>query len=424
MLAAAIIIAGICLFVAGTMRLTGACAVARAEQRHRRDADTTRDHDASRLTTQYCQQAEQLAAKRPGWLGWRPLTVYRIVRESVDCKSFYLRDPDGAPLPAFLPGQFLTVAVKNENGTMTSRCYSLSDAPDQRYYRITVKRVCGGAFSPRLHDTVGEGDTLMARAPAGVFVSDSNPQVPLNLIAAGIGITPMISIIDHCQLWQPTRVVQLFYQIRDLEQAPLLEQAARWAAANERVRLYLYVSRPGHSIPKWVAGVGRLNGQEVVRRCELAGGGASSPVLTRGQFMICGPPKMIASLQDELVEQGIDPHRITVEAFGGPSSASPSTPATECEQAPGDNKAGHHVEFAKSGKTFPCSTSHPTILETAEAHGLELESGCRGGDCGACLLRLLKGEVHYPSTPGYAPLGTDEVLACVAQPSGPISVDA
>ncbi len=151
--------------------------------------------------------APRSALRTPGASGgWRALRVAR--REHEDrartlC-SFHLAPVDGAPLPPFVPGQYLTLAVPIGAARTLTRCYSLSDRPDARGYRISVKRVLApagrpelprGACSNQLHDQLQIGDVIKAKAPAGRFVVDPEPGVSIVLIAGGVGITPLLGML-------------------------------------------------------------------------------------------------------------------------------------------------------------------------------------------------------------------------------------
>jgi ferredoxin-NADP reductase len=287
--------------------------------------------------------------------------------------------------------------------------------------RITVKRVPGGTVSNWLHDQVAAGDPLQVRAPAGLFVPDEDARVPLHLIAAGIGVTPMVSIARYYQQVQPDRNVQVFYQVRNLEQAPLLKPLSRWAAENQQARLYLYVSSELAIRPPWITAIGRLDAEAILQRCERDETGR--PL---GQFMICGPSAMLDALRSSLLAAGVHAEQIVIETFvaarqtGGGNLAAD----TAGEPAPKVGGKGYEVSFAKSGCVGRSGELRPTLLEVAEEAGVPAESGCRNGDCGACVMKLLKGQVRYEHEPSFGPLADDEVLACVALPEGPITVDA
>ncbi|MDI1261483.1 NO-inducible flavohemoprotein [Aquabacterium sp.] len=134
------------------------------------------------------------AAKSGGWRGTRAFKVARKEPESDLITSFYLEPSDGGPLPAFQPGQYLTL-VLNVNGQELRRNYSLSDAPGKPWLRISVKREAGGLASNWLHDDVQVGQELRVQAPAGDFVLDGATR-PLVLVTGGVGITPAMSMLE------------------------------------------------------------------------------------------------------------------------------------------------------------------------------------------------------------------------------------
>jgi len=159
-------------------------------------------------------------AASAAWPGWREFRV--VAREFEDASrtqcSFHLEPVDGAQLPPFLPGQYLTFSLPVVGGDpgvagagrALTRCYSLSDRPGSSSYRITVKRVPSppgrpdlppGASSSHLHDRVHVGDVLTIKAPAGRFLIDASSDLPIVLVAGGIGVTPMMSMLRWWWAW-------------------------------------------------------------------------------------------------------------------------------------------------------------------------------------------------------------------------------
>lgn len=130
-----------------------------------------------------------------GWRGQRALRVIRRERESEGITSFYFEAADGLPLARFLPGQYLTLILEID-GQPVRRNYSLSDAPDKPWYRISVKREMGGRASGWLHDHAIVGSELKAQAPAGEFTLNSDARRPLYFVTGGVGITPAISMLE------------------------------------------------------------------------------------------------------------------------------------------------------------------------------------------------------------------------------------
>lgn len=156
---------------------------------------------------------EAQAAQANGWRGFKPFRVERKVVESDAVASFYLRPADGAHVPAFKAGQYITVRAPYGDST-TMRNYSLSDKPGHDYFRISVKRETGlnamtpnGMVSNWLHDAIEEGAVLDIAPPCGEFCLEpaSHPERPLVLLAAGIGITPILSMLEQAVETTPDR---------------------------------------------------------------------------------------------------------------------------------------------------------------------------------------------------------------------------
>ena len=237
-------------------------------------------------------------------------------------------------MPPFKPGQYLTFQLKNvSSGPDRSavrgaivRCYSLSDKPDERTYRVTIKRVPSpsnrpdlpaGVASTHFHDRVNVGDVLSVKAPAGNFYINANVDRPAVLIAGGIGVTPMISMLRCCLAEQPGRALHLYYGVRCGADHAFKGQLALLAASNPNFRLNVVYSNPA---PSDRAGAdyqhtGYIN-IELLRR-----------TLPHGQheFYVCGPPAMMESLVPAIVEWGVPVSDVHFEAFGPATVRLPTT---------------------------------------------------------------------------------------------------
>ena len=148
---------------------------------------------------------DQRAAAPGGWLGWREFVVDRVVPESEIITSFYLRPQDGGPLPTFKPGQYVTLSVDHPTTPTSPRNYSVSCPAGQDYYRISVKRegapddapdAPAGLASNYLHDQGGPGTVVRVSAPAGDFFLGAQDGRPLVLLSGGVGLTPILSMLD------------------------------------------------------------------------------------------------------------------------------------------------------------------------------------------------------------------------------------
>ena len=363
------------------------------------------------------------------WEGWRDFRVAR--REFEDAAqsqcSFYLQPVDGQPLPAFRPGQFLTFSLEVNGPSADSpqalrpltRCYSLSDGPDPAHYRVTIKRVPAPAEHPEwppgqssnhFHDHVQVGDLLRVKAPSGHFFLDPDARVPAVLIGGGIGITPMISMLRWCLAHQPQRVVHLYYGLRNSREHAFKQRLEEIAAVHPALRLHVVYSRPS---AQDVAGrdyqhAGHVD-VELLRRTLPHG---------RHQFYVCGPPAMMQTLVPALAEWGVPLQDLHYEAFGPASVKLPGAPAPA---AVADTAL--EVKFARSGRTLNWDGSDASLLDFAERHGIEVDSGCRSGGCGACQTRLIEGSVQYEHTPDHD-VTEGHCLLCVGRPAASLVLEA
>lgn len=171
---------------------------------------------ANILTEREQQIYEENAKKPGGWEGFKRFQVIRKEKESSNITSFYLASADGSPLPAFKPGQYITMRVATPDGQTTMRNYSLSDKPGQDWLRISVKRegtpqaqMPEGYVSNLLHDTIAVGQELEVAPPCGEFFLDVTEKHvrPLVLLAAGVGITPIMSIMLTALETMPEREI-------------------------------------------------------------------------------------------------------------------------------------------------------------------------------------------------------------------------
>lgn len=358
------------------------------------------------------------------WKGWRDVIVRSVKDETPDCRSFVLAPVDGDPFPSFRGGQYLTVRLSNpENGKNVTRCYSLSSGPEERHYRITVKRVPGGKMSNLLHDTVAPGDTLQIQAPKGKFHYDpteaTDSPLPLNLVAAGIGITPMMSMLFQSLNESSTREVNLFYQIRNATEAPFLTPIRELAAALQSttgVRVHLWFSKPHPGDCRDGDSTGRLSARSILEQIGHE----------RGEFLICGPDVFMNAFAEGLVERGVASKNVKFESFGGKSKSvgALAVPVID-DAADGTDELSvtHAVRFETSNQTGMFVSGMDGLLDVAEALDIAVDSSCRSGDCGSCVKRLLGGEVGYDEPPE-CDREDDEVVMCVAKPKTDVVLDA
>jgi len=351
-------------------------------------------------------EAEALARQ------WRPFRVSQLVDESAGIRSLHLEPADGKGLIAHRAGQHLPIGVTLPGeADPVLRTYTLSCAPSDGRYRISVKR--DGRVSQFLHDQIGPGAIIEAKGPAGGFTIDAAEKRPAVLVAAGVGITPMLAMLRHIVYeglrTRGVRPTWLFHAARSsAERAFDAEIDALAEAAQGAVRVIRVVSRPGpaEQAGRDHNGVGRLNAD------------AFKQVLPFDDydFYLCGPGGFMQQMYDGLRGLDVADRRIHAEAFGPSALARrPDAGAAPVEHA-APSQASVAVLFTESAKEARWEPDSGTLLELAEARGLKPEYSCRAGSCGSCAARLLKGRITYPIAPT-APTGPGEILICSAVPA-------
>ena len=359
---------------------------------------------------------EALARQRADALrhDWRPFRVVRVELESAAIKSFYLEPTDGAGLPVFEAGQHLPVRLALVSGGKPSiRTYTLSLAPSDGAYRISVKRE--GLFSQFMHDRVQVGDVVEARSPLGDFVVDTHERRPLVLLSAGVGITPMLAMLRSVvyEGLRKRRMRKTFFvhcarsKGERAFESEILELQQRGGDAIAVVRV-LSQPEPGCEQGKDYDYKGRID----------TGLLKSVLPLDDYDFYLCGPSAFTQGLYDGLRALRIADDRIHAELFG-PSTLHRAPDNTETVvgyTSPPPAETAVPILFSKSLKEARWQPGSGSLLELAEARGLSPEFSCRGGSCGTCKTKLLAGQVSYAAQPAMH-LAKDEVLICCCVPA-------
>lgn len=364
----------------------------------------------SLMTGDWEQAGDRIAAQQLR-TSWRPFRIARIVDESSVIRSFHLEPADGKGIVAHEAGQHLPIRVRPDPAAEpVLRTYTLSTAPSDGHYRISVKRQ--GLVSNHLHDDLVVGDMIEARAPAGGFVIDPLESRPAVLLAAGVGITPMLamlrSIVFEGLRKRRIRPTIMFVAARSLAERAFDQELADLAAqSGGAVRVIRLLEMTEGAIP----GVdfdaeGRI-GVDLFRQ---------TLPFDAYDFYMCGPPPFMQGLYDQLSDLGVPDARIHAEAFG-PASLRRREPES-ADVLPPVAQQPVPVAFAKSGKEARWDAAAGTLLDLAEARGLTPEYSCRGGSCGTCAVKVLAGKVTYETRPS-AKVDADQALICCAVPADP-----
>ncbi|TDV38288.1 hypothetical protein C7405_102496 [Paraburkholderia caballeronis] len=346
---------------------------------------------------------------------WRPFKVTKIVDESAVIRSFHLEPLDGAGLIPHAAGQHLPIRVTPPGGDRpVIRTYTLSTAPSDGRYRISVKR--DGLVSSYLHDAVRVGSVIETRAPAGQFTIDAAGRRPAALLAVGVGVTPMLAMLRHVVYeglrTRRVRPTWFFHSARSLKERAFGDEIARLeSAANGAVQVVRALTD--------TQGAHDGDDYDVAGRIDVELLSATLP-FNDYDFYLCGPSAFMQSMYDGLRDLNVADDRIHAEAFG-PSGLKRRKDAA-AQEGPVRAAANQPtpVAFVKSGKEARWSPDSGSLLDLAEARGLTPAYGCRSGSCGTCRTRIVEGAVAYPAAPEFA-VADGDALICCAVPASPES---
>ena len=367
-----------------------------------------------------CREVEQ---NKLLWNGFRKFQVARKRSECHGVCSFYLKPHDGKPLPAFKPGQYVTFQLNIPGaGKPVVRCYSLSDSPHRGdYYRVTIKKEPAPPDRPELKpglassyfcDVVKEGDILDVKAPNGNFFLDMAKETPVVLVGGGVGVTPMLSMAHAIAASGTRREVWFFFGARNINEHIHKEEMLKLAAAHENIRLHVCYSRPDAKDKKGVDyhHEGRVS-VDLFRELLPS---------NNFEYYLCGNGAFMTAISEGLELWGVPDKSVFFEAFG-PATVNKKAAGHATESIAKDK--GYEVTFSKSGKKGRWIDGNGSLLDFATDQGVRIDSGCRAGSCGSCLVAIKSGDVEYVSEPGEKP-ETGSCLTCICRPKGDMILDA
>lgn len=371
----------------------------------------------------------------------RRLRVIDKVRESETITSFYLTPwpqagqvRESAEIAAYQAGQFLTLRLAStpqhplSSGEIAvMRSYSLSQAwrAGQNAYRISVRRDPKGIASRLLHDEFAVGDVLEATPPAGDFMLQDSP-APIVLLSSGVGITPMIAMLDALVQQAdsgnpPLSEVVFVHAARNGRELAFLDTLERWSRVQAWLQVHIALSRPSEA--DLVAGR-----HQSVGRLELVSLAGNLPGFASSHVYLCGSEGFMRAQYAALMALGLPRERLHHEFFGLGSLEEENSLAVALSadfQASLPERT--QVTFTPRGAPGQPSSSdvditrqwtpeQGSLLELAEQSGVNAMSSCRSGRCGSCALRLVEGQVQYPEPP-QAAVAQGQVLMCCTYPA-------
>ena len=354
----------------------------------------------------------------PAWNGFRTLKVGAVHRETSEVTSIVLESVDGSPLPSALPGQYLVLRLSpDKNSPAIVRSYSISGASSSGTYRISVKRGTG-AGSRYLVESTRTGDVFETSAPRGDFVLRSGSR-PVVLLSAGIGITPVLSMLYALASDAPksSREVWWIHGARSAKEQAFSNEAQKLLDAIPGSHSAIAYSKPdpGGTFGRDFDIHGHLDVTSLQK--------LSLPI--EADFYLCGPAGFLVDMNRDLISLGVPPDAIHQEVFGPLSSIEPGVARAETKiphpplSAPGD---GPIVSFTRSGLDVPWDNKFKSLLELAEACDVPVRWSCRTGVCHMCECGLLDGHLRYRPQPLDEP-AAGNALICCSTPESRVELD-
>jgi ferredoxin-NADP reductase/MOSC domain-containing protein YiiM len=352
----------------------------------------------------------------PAWSGFRQMRVATIHTESESVTSFLLSPIDGQPLPHFQAGQFVVLRLLVEPGkSPVLRSYSLSDLPAADHFRISVKNELNGIGSSFLCNHAREGDLLDVSAPRGNFILRPG-QSPVVLLSAGVGATPVMSMLHALAAERSQRELWWIYGTRNRGDHPFAEESRSLLKQLSRGRGYIAYSRPA-AIDQ-VGADFDAPGHIDAALLERIG------VSRNSDFYLCGPPSFLQNMRDGLRNWGVPAENVHTEIFGALDAITPGI--AQVGHTPhlpqGPPGSGPPVSFARSGITAAWDPKFGSLLELAEACDVPVRWSCRTGVCHTCMTGLIGGSIIYNPEPLQRP-APGNVLVCCCQPSAGVTLD-
>ena len=352
----------------------------------------------------------------PAWPGFRQMRVADIRKESENVTSFVLAPIDGQSLSVFLAGQFVVLRLLvDPDKPPVFRSYSLSDLPAADHLRISVKSELNGIGSSFLCNRTQKGAVLDVSAPRGSF-SLRPSQNPVVLLSAGVGATPVMSMLHALAAEQSQREIWWIYGARNSVEHPFAKESRVLVKQLSRGREYIVYSRPAalDQVGVDFDALGHIDAALIER----------IGVPQDSDFYVCGPPSLLQNMREGLRDWGVPVENVHTEVFGSLEAITPGM--AQVDHAPhlpqGPPGSGPSVSFARSGITAAWDPKFTSLLELAEACDVPVKWSCRSGVCHTCMTGLIGGSIVYNPEPLERP-AAGNVLICCSQPSAGVILD-
>jgi len=342
-------------------------------------------------------------------LHFEKILVKEVRKETTDCVSIAFYIPEMLrPLFAYKAGQYITLRVFI-GGEEVRRSYSLCSSPLKNEWRIAVKKVDGGLFSSFANEHIKSGDTIELMPPLGNFFIEPNPYNTKHYIgiAAGSGITPVISIIKTVLLAEPDSSFTLVYGNRNRQSIIFKEELD--GLKNKYMHRFNIIHVLSREMTDANINHGRITADKCASLFEKA------LTINADGFFICGPEEMTLEIKTFLKERGVTEEKIHFELFTTGDNYVGKTVSKVIKEEPKSK-----ITIRQDGISFDLELAFEdeSILDAAIHQGADLPYSCKAGVCCTCRAKLLEGEVEMEVCYGLEPeeIELGYILTCQSHP--------
>jgi len=341
------------------------------------------------------------------------LKCTKIIEQTHDVRTFVFSIPSAQPM-SYLAGQHINFYL-NIKGKQHHCCYTLSSSPtNTERISLTIKRIPNGIISNYFHDHFIVGNVIQAQGAKGGFHLPEKIPNKVLLLSAGIGITPMLSMLRYMSVIQSNNEVVFFHSAHT--EQDLIARIAIDNLALQHGNCQVIYTLSQQVKPQWQGYQGRLNQRML----------ASISQLELFNVYVCGPKSFRQNAQELLKKQGVKRDKYHYESFGErPIEQEVANKSSAIKEQPENTiKAKPNLYFSKWQK-YHKGNSHETILIQGEAAGLILPYSCRAGCCGSCKAKLINGQVKQLTTDGLSKQEQEQgyILLCSCLPLSDVSIE-
>ena len=345
-----------------------------------------------------------------------PLQVEKIIQETDEAKRLVLSvaDDDVSKF-AFKHGQYLTF-LKEIDGEEVRRSYSICSSVNDANLEVAVKQISGGAFSTFVNEQLQAGDTLQVAPPAGDFTVPLQPENEKHYlcIAAGSGITPIMSIVKTILETEPKSQVSLLFGNKRVNTIMFKEELE--SLKNTYMQRFQLIHVLSQEDREFSILNGRIDNQKGAELCRHL-----LDLNSIDEFFLCGPEAMVSEVSRGLRASGIHEENIRYELFGASADDARVAVQKHHDRAKKHQGKIFNVTVINDGRSvkFELGADGENILDAALDAGVDLPFACKGGVCATCKAKLTSGEVEMDINHALEPREIDAgtILSCQAHPT-------